>query len=222
MKSGLSKINLTEDCLENHLIVFSRYPEVGKTKTRLIPALGAEEAATLQRQMTEFTLKQVEKLAQQKQDGLNSLSVEIRFAGGDRTLMQDWLGSRWSYQPQSVGDLGERMRQAFQSAFEAGRKRVVTIGIDCPELDAATLAQAFQALQEQDLVLGPATDGGYYLIGLRSLIPQLFSGIDWGTDQVFRQTITIAEAKQLAIATLTPLTDVDRPEDLPIWEATQA
>jgi uncharacterized protein len=205
----------------NHLIVFTRYPEVGKTKTRLIPALGAAGAAALQRQMTEFTLKQVEKLAQQ-QDGLNSLSVEIRFAGGDRSLMQDWLGSRWSYQPQATGDLGERMRLAFQSAFGTGSKRVVTIGIDCPELDAATLAQAFLALQEHDLVLGPATDGGYYLIGLRSLIPELFSGIDWGTDQVFRQTIAVAEAKGLAIATLTPLTDVDRPEDLPIWEATQA
>jgi uncharacterized protein len=114
------------------------------------------------------------------------------------------------------------MRLAFQSAFGTGSKRVVTIGIDCPELDAATLAQAFLALQEHDLVLGPATDGGYYLIGLRSLIPELFSGIDWGTDQVFRQTIAVAEAKGLAIATLTPLTDVDRPEDLPIWEATQA
>jgi len=205
-----------------HLIVFTRYPEVGKTKTRLIPALGAEGAAALQRQMTEFTLKQVESLVQRQQDSLNPpLSVEIRFAGGDRTLMQDWLGSRWSYQPQALGDLGERMRQAFQSAFEAGSKRVVTIGIDCPELDAATLAQAFQALQKHDLVLGPATDGGYYLIGLRSLVPELFSGIDWGTDQVFRQTMTIAEAKKLAIATLTPLTDVDRPEDLAIWEAAQ-
>ncbi|MBD1999914.1 TIGR04282 family arsenosugar biosynthesis glycosyltransferase [Leptolyngbya sp. FACHB-541] len=206
----------------NHLIVFTRYPEVGKTKTRLIPALGAAGAAALQRQMTEFTLKRVEKLAQQ-QDRLNSpLSVEIRFAGGDRSLMQDWLGSRWSYQPQATGDLGERMRLAFQSAFETGSKHVVTIGIDCPELDSATLAQAFQALQEHDLVLGPATDGGYYLIGLRSLIPELFSGIDWGTDQVFWQTMTAAEAKELAIATLAPLTDVDHPEDLPIWEATQA
>jgi rSAM/selenodomain-associated transferase 1 len=206
----------------NHLIVFTRYPEVGKTKTRLIPALGAAGAATLQRQMTEFTLKQAEKLAQQKQDGLNSLSVEIRFAGGDRSLMQDWLGSSWSYQPQATGDLGERMQLAFQSAFEMGSQRVVTIGIDCPELDSATLAQAFQALQNHDLVLGPATDGGYYLIGLRSLIPKLFNGIDWGTNQVFRQTMAIAEGEGLAIATLAPLTDVDRPEDLPIWEATQA
>lgn len=206
----------------NHLIVFTRYPEVGKTKTRLIPALGAAGAATLQRQMTEFTLKQVEKLVQRRQGGLNSLSVEIRFAGGDRTLMQDWLGSHWSYQPQATGDLGEKLQQAFQAAFEAGSQRIVTIGIDCPELDAVTLAQAFQALQEHDLVLGPATDGGYYLIGLRSLMPELFSGVDWGTERVFQQTMAVAESKGVAIATLTPLTDVDRPEDLPIWEAAQA
>ena len=214
---------------EKHLIVFTRYPEVGKTKTRLIPALGAERAAMLQRRMTEFTLKQVEQWVDLHESNLKGdrsshspLSVEIRFAGGDRSLMQGWLGSRWSYQPQAAGDLGERMRQAFQFAFETGSKRVVTIGIDCPELDAATLAQAFQALQNHDLVLGPATDGGYYLIGLRSLIPELFSGIDWGTDQVFQQTVAVAEAKGVAIATLAPLTDVDRPEDLPVWEATQA
>ncbi|NJL36420.1 MAG: glycosyltransferase [Leptolyngbyaceae cyanobacterium SM1_4_3] len=212
---------------EEHLIVFTRYPEVGKTKTRLILALGAEGAAMLQRQMTEFTLKQVAQLADQQNSKRDRAShsppsVEIRFAGGDRTLMQDWLGSRWLYQPQATGDLGERMCQAFQFAFETGSKRVVTIGIDCPELDAATLAQAFQALQNHDLVLGPATDGGYYLIGLCSLIPELFRGIDWGTDQVFQQTVAVAEAKDLAIATLLPLTDVDRPEDLPIWEATQA
>jgi rSAM/selenodomain-associated transferase 1 len=211
---------------EKHLIVFTRYPEVGKTKTRLIPALGAEGAATLQRQMTEFTLKQVEQWVDLHGNDLEgdrspAPSVEIRFAGGDRTLMQDWLGSRWLYQPQATGDLGVRMRQALQFAFEQGSKRAVTIGIDCPQLDSATLAQAFQALQNHDLVLGPATDGGYYLIGLRSLVPELFRGIDWGTDQVFQQTVAVAEAKGLAIATLTPLTDVDRPEDLAIWEATQ-
>lgn len=218
-----------------HLIVFTRYPEVGKTKTRLIPALGAEGAAALQRQMTEFTLKQIEELADLYKSNLMGrssfplsipssveLAVEIRFAGGDRTLMQDWLGSRWSYQPQAAGDLGERMQQAFQSAFERGSRQVVTIGIDCPELDAPRLAQAFQALQGHDLVLGPATDGGYYLIGLRRLIPELFSGIAWGSDQVFRQTIAIAETKGVAIARLAPLTDVDRPEDLAVWEATQA
>lgn len=206
----------------DRLVVFTRYPQPGKAKTRLIPALGAEGAAALQRQMTEYTLRQVQKLL-----NLRALSVEIWFAGTtdaetDRRLMQDWLGSIWVYQPQASGDLGARMAQAFQAAFASGRERVVTIGTDCPGLTAAKLMQAFQSLQASDLVLGPATDGGYYLIGLRRFVPELFAGIAWSTATVLPQTIEIAQRLGLSIAYLDTLTDIDRPEDLPHWQATLA
>jgi hypothetical protein len=195
------------------LIVFTRYPEPGKTKTRLIPALGAEGATQLQRQMTNHTIAQVRELA-----GQCPLSVEVRYAGGDRSSMQTWLGADLDHQPQGEGDLGARMANAFQTAFAQGIERAVTIGTDCPDLNASLLTQAFEALRHHDLVLGPATDGGYYLIGLRRLVPELFVGVDWGTETVFRQTVEKAEALGLAIAYLAPLTDVDRPEDLGIWE----
>lgn len=202
--------------------MFSRYPQAGKAKTRLIPAVGAEGAAALQRQMTEQMLKQVKRW-----QTTSSGSAEIWFAGNtdadlDRQRMQDWLGNHWVYQAQAAGDLGARMSYAFQVAFAAGMERVVTIGTDCPQLDAERLTQAFQALHDYDLVLGVATDGGYYLIGLQRSIPELFVGVDWGTDQVLQQTVEIATSLGLKVAYLDPLTDIDRPEDLPIWETVQA
>lgn len=205
----------------DRLLIFTRYPQPGKAKTRLIPALGATEAANLQRQMTEHMLAQVQTLRQH-----TSLSVEIWFAGSgvdteiaDRELMQAWLGSDWLYKTQIGADLGERLTTATQTAFGDGMQRIVTIGTDCPGLDAVRIQAAFEVLYQADLVLGPATDGGYYLIGLRRFMPDLFVGIHWGSDTVLDQTVEIAERLGLSIAYLDPLTDVDRPEDLWAWEA---
>lgn len=207
------------DHLTNHLIVFTRYPQPGKAKTRLIPTLGANGAAALQRQMTEHTLAHIKRLLT-----TYNCSVEIWFAGTDdietdRQRMQDWLGAEWCYSSQPPGDLGKRMAYAFQSAFTAGAERVITIGTDCPGLDSVRMQEAFQALQTHDVVLGPATDGGYYLIGLRRFIPELFVGISWSTDTVLSETVAIANQLGLTVAYLDALTDVDRPDDLPVWQA---
>jgi hypothetical protein len=192
------------------LIVFTRYPEPGKTKTRMIPVLGASGAARLHRQMTEDTLIQVKEL-----QVFRPISVEVYFAGGSQQLMQEWLGSDVVYRQQSEGDLGRRMASAFQASFAVGMQRVVIIGTDCPDLKSQVISEAFRALEEYDLVLGPAEDGGYYLIGLVRLIPELFVGVSWGTSQVRQQTVEIAERFDLAIAYLPILKDIDRPEDLP-------
>lgn len=199
----------TTECL----ILFTRYPEPGKTKTRLIPALGAEGAATLQRQMTEQKLAEVNQLLT-----FYPLSVEVHFAGGNEQLMQEWLGSSLVYRRQSEGDIGDRMASAFQASFAAGMNAVVVIGTDCPDLNALLIAEAFQLLRQHDLVLGPALDGGYYLIGLRRLIPELFTGIPWSTAEVVQQTITIAQRLGLPVAKLPLLSDIDRPEDLSVWK----
>jgi hypothetical protein len=132
--------------------------------------------------------------------------------------MQSWLGSSLIYQRQSEGDIGCRMASAFQASFEAGMNSVVLIGIDSPDLNAQLMAEAFQALHQHDLVLGPALDGGYYLIGLRRLIPELFTGIRWSTAEVLPQTLRIAQRLELAVAKLPLLSDVDRPEDLSVWK----
>lgn len=198
---------------KQHLIIFTRYPEPGKTKTRLIPALGNVGAAKVQQQMTEYTLLQVQEL--QKAIGI---SVEVRFAGGTVQLMQDWLGLELLYQSQGEGDLGSRMERSLFDAFQKSAEYVIIIGSDCPGVTSQILATAFQQLQSVDLVLGPAIDGGYYLIGLRRFIPELFTNIDWGTSLVLQQTVAIAEKLGVSHTYLPALADVDRPEDLSIWE----
>jgi hypothetical protein len=198
---------------KQHLIIFTRYPEPGKTKTRLIPALGAVGAANLQRQMTEHTIFQARELQKAA-----AITVEVRFVGGDLQLMQDWLGDDLVYQPQGDGDLGSRMGRSLFDAFERSAKQVIIIGSDCPGVNCQILATAFEQLQVFDLVLGPAMDGGYYLIGLQRPIPELFLNIEWGTTQVFQRTVDIAQKLKLSPIYLPLLADVDRPEDLPIWE----
>ncbi|MGL4376645.1 MAG: TIGR04282 family arsenosugar biosynthesis glycosyltransferase [Microcoleaceae cyanobacterium] len=191
------------------LIVFTRYPILGKTKTRLIPVLGEDGATKLHRQLTEKTISTVKKLF-----CYHPLSLEVNFAGGTKNLMQNWLGDTFIYEPQPDGDLGERMAIAFQKSFESGYEKVIIIGTDCPTLKHHILREAFEALNQNELVLGPAEDGGYYLIGLRHFIPQLFENISWGTSSVLEQTNAIALSLNLSIAYLPILADIDRPEDL--------
>lgn len=200
------------------LIIFTRYPDPGTTKTRLIPLLGAEGAADLQRKMTEHTLSCVKRLTTS-----HKLSVEIRYEGGDENLMQNWLGPDFDYRSQGRGDLGLRMKHSFKDAFRSRATAAVLIGTDIPDITHITIQKAFDTLKQKDMVLGPAKDGGYYLIGLRreslsSAIPHIFNGIEWGTGNVFNATTRIARRLKLRYSLLEFLEDVDRPEDLPIWE----
>lgn len=196
--------------MKESLIVFTRYPEAGKTKTRIIPALGAEGAANLHRQMTEYTLLQA------RQPSIDRpFAIEIHFTGGNARLMEDWLGSGLVYRQQSRGDLGQRMKSAFEIAFARGKSKAIVIGTDCPSLTPALIFAAFDALDRgSDLVLGPALDGGYYLIGLCGSFPELFTGIEWGSSRVFEQTRAIARQLNLRVCELAALRDIDRPEDL--------
>ena len=195
--------------MQEELIVFTRHPEPGKAKTRLIPALGAEGAAELHRKMTEHTIAQAKSLKNSR-----STTIAVHFTGGTVTQMQNWLGSELRYYPQQSGDLGDRLINAFQTAFNSGATSAIAIGTDCPELSTEQLAIAFTKLISHPLVIGSASDGGYYLIGLQTLIPELFQTISWSTNIVFSQTLEIAKKLQLEPFHLPTLNDIDRPEDL--------
>ncbi|MBP1715652.1 MAG: hypothetical protein H6Q42_3855, partial [Deltaproteobacteria bacterium] len=138
----------------DRLIIFVRYPEPGKTKTRLIPALGPEGAADLHRRMSEHTLAWTRKL-----QNASAVSLEIRFAGGNENRFHQWLGSDIPCFHQGNGDLGERMARAFNEAFQAGMSRVILVGTDCPDLTEGLVEKALEALNHHDVVLGPARDG---------------------------------------------------------------
>jgi rSAM/selenodomain-associated transferase 1 len=215
--------------IKKRLIIFTRYPVPGKTKTRLIPALGEQGAADLHSRMAEYTLLNLLTLGCDQ-----SLEIGIYYSGGDRTLMQNWLDpiiSSFSenhshsrinlifYHAQMGEDLGKRMQGAFENGFKNKIEKIIIIGTDCPDLSPHLIEETFWALNSQDVVLGPARDGGYYLIGLSQSFPMLFNDIDWGSDRVLAQTKKIIEQEQLSVYDLPVLTDVDRPDDLYIWQS---
>jgi len=193
------------------LLVFTRYPELGKAKTRLIPALGVQGATELHRQLAEWAIAQGRQLHHQHR---GSIQLVVYFTGSTLQAMQTWLGADLVYRSQVTGDLGERLYRAIEQSFAQGIERIVVIGSDCPSLTSELLTQAFQDLACHDLVLGPAADGGYYLIGLSRPIWELFQGIEWGTSRVLAQTLEIAQALELSYCLLPTLSDIDRPEDL--------
>ncbi len=200
------------------LILFTRYPEPGTTKTRMIPKLGAAGAAELQRQMTRHIVSRVTEFT-----ALHPTPLEVRFEGGNKNLMAAWLGAGFDYSPQGEGDIGLRMGRAFEKGFGCGYETVVIIGSDIPDITADIIQKAFEELENHDLVLGPAGDGGYYLIGMHKTAfnranPRLFNGIHWGTDRVLPQTLAVAKEFGLSYTLLDTLDDVDRPEDLAVWQ----
>lgn len=204
------------------LIVFTRFPEPGKTKTRLIPVLGEQGAAELQRRMTEHTISAAATAIRRP-----GLTVTVCYDGSDASRMREWLGPDFIYRSQGSGNLGRRSIRAFDEAFEAGIEAAVIVGSDIPGISADIIQQAFETLQQNDLVLGPAHDGGYYLIGMRRAAalranPRLFKGIKWGSAEVLAQTLQLAEALGLRFVLLQSLADVDRPEDLHVWQTVKS
>ena len=198
------------------LIVFTRYPVAGETKTRLIPALGTDGAAACQRAMTEHLLERV---------CVNFATTEIRYTGTNEAHMRAWLGDGCLYAAQGEGDLGARMAQAFHHAFDHGCECVVIIGVDCPDISFGIVRGALDGLRTHELALGPAVDGGYYLIAARRdaarALPALFDGVAWGGAEVYADTEANAQRLGLSTARLALLRDVDVPEDLPVWERAQ-
>jgi hypothetical protein len=188
------------------IAAFARWPEPGRVKTRLAPALPLELACELHRAMLADTL------------------AAVRGARADRRVLM-WTGAPSGAQgdavPEAAGlewgaqvgaDLGERLEAAFGQLAAAGP--VVVVGSDAPELTAARLGAALDALDSQDLVLGPTRDGGYYLVGLARPAPGLFRGVRWSTEHALEDTRERAAALGLATAMLEPLADVDTPVDL--------
>ncbi len=169
---------------EDTVIIFTKFPLPGLVKTRLIPALGAQGAADCQRRMSEKIVRQVRELKRYR-----ATDLQIHYQGGKTEMMAAWLGDDLNYYPQKGDDIGCRMTAAFQQAFTAGSRRIILVGSDCPALTAAILHSALNKLQRRDLVLGPAVDGGYYLIGLKHPCPALFTEISWGTDRVLAETM---------------------------------
>ncbi len=190
------------------VLIFVRAPIIGTVKTRLARNLGAEAALEIYRRMTAHVLATVHELG-------SAVETRIFFTPArHRTAVEEWLGVELDYHEQSDGDLGARMDAAFATAFEEGFRKVVVVGSDLPGLTSDHLSEAIAALDERDAVIGPASDGGYYLLGLSRPL-DLFQRIPWSTPEVITRTLERFAALGVEPVRLGSLNDVDEVEDLP-------
>jgi rSAM/selenodomain-associated transferase 1 len=186
------------------LIVFVKAPRAGLVKTRLADALGPARACVIYRQLVERLLERLRGLG----------AVELRFSPDDAfEEVQPWLVPPWQAAPQGAGDLGERLERAFVEAFTTSVRRVVVIGSDCPDISAQDVETAWGALRTFDVVLGPATDGGYWLVGLGGPQSLLFRDMPWSSPAVLQETMGRARTAGLKVHLLRELSDVDTVED---------
>lgn len=192
----------------NVVSLFLKAPILGAVKTRLAKSIGDEGALMAYCELVEFLLKSIPET-----------KVHIHYTPNAISLMEDWLGSDYVYHLQEGEGLGERLIHSMQLEFSNGSEKLIFLGGDCPYVDHARLDEAFTLLDENEVVVGPATDGGYYLIGIKEPRAELFQGIDWGTQSVCETTLNICEREGLSVTLLQEESDVD---DLESWQVAKA
>jgi uncharacterized protein len=203
--SGRTARDKAQDTVQDTLLIFAKAPVPGRVKTRLAPDLGAEGAARLYADMGRAIVGAVA--------SGRYASVVCYDPPDALDAMRAWLGDEVVFRAQSEGDLGRRLAQALGDALETSGK-VVVIGTDAPAVDRSLVERAFEALDDVDLVLGPAEDGGYYLLGLDRLEPSLFDDMPWSTDGVLARTLEAAEFTGMSVQLLETLRDIDTVRDL--------
>jgi len=170
--------------------------------------MGAEGACAAYRRMIDHLMPAVR---------TSGHSVELRHTPDDASdEFSCWREPGWDLAPQGAGDLGARLERAFAASVAAGYERALVIGTDCPYVTAHDLREAATSLATHEVVIGPALDGGYWLIGMRGLHPELFRTIPWSTAEVTQATLQRAQSSNVAVHRLRELEDIDT---LPDWEA---
>lgn len=210
--------------------ILCRFPTPGKTKTRMIPRIGPKQAATLQIQLLKHLINN---LAQPTNKILSNYQCSLWLTGESLKNCEEWVTKQHfpqiNHSPialhmQPSGDLGQRMSAICKDLLNTGRQQVILIGSDIPNISAHTIANAIDALNTHNVVIGPAQDGGYYLIGMTNTTYEkhkttIFSNIPWGTKNVFRNTTERLAKLHIYPAILEQLRDIDRPEDLDYAQA---
>lgn len=197
-----------QDPAHRHLLVFAKAPRPGQVKTRLAAHLGAERAAALYRTLGARVVHRLKE---------GPYRTEIHYDPPDAgASVEAWLGSpsELDFRSQVEGSLGMRLEEGLRSAFQRGARSVAVVGTDIPGLTPRLVTDAFHHLRSSDVVLGPAADGGYYLLAMSRLHSQLLEGIPWSTAHVLEATLEQAQRHGLSVSLLPELRDLDRPEDL--------
>ena len=188
------------------IIIFVRNPELGKVKTRLASTVGDEKALEIYIKLLKHTRDVVAQSPHEK----------FLFYTNEITIGDLWPEEIFHKSIQSDGDLGDRIKAAFEYAFESCDSCII-VGSDCPRLSASLINQAFDALEQNDTVVGPTYDGGYYLIGMNRYHEALFQDIPWSTEEVYELTTSKMDQAGLSHQALETLSDVDYEEDWVKW-----
>lgn len=188
---------------ELHLIIFVKNPVLGQVKTRLAAGIGNEKALEVYLQLLNIT----------RNIALDASCTRNVFYSNE-IVSDEWEDDKFNKFIQEGNDLGERMKNAFEQIFALGAKKAVIIGSDCPQLSSEIIENAFRLLDEKDVCIGPAKDGGYYLLGMKKLHPFLFEKKEWSSDSVFDDTVIDLMENRLSYGLLPKLSDVDTIYDL--------
>ncbi|MDK2973179.1 MAG: uncharacterized protein PWP23_2934 [Candidatus Sumerlaeota bacterium] len=187
------------------ILLFVRWPEPGRVKTRLAATMGAEEACRVYRALAQQCFAAACSVA--------GARVVVCGTGAAPEAFRHWLQGAADYWEQPNGDLGARLETMFRRAFDAGAQRVAAIGSDTPGLGGVEIAAAMEALGTYDVTLVPAADGGYVLIGTRRHLPELFEGMPWSSDALLARTLAVCAQRGLSAAQGPPQADIDTEED---------
>lgn len=191
------------------IIIFARYPDEGKVKTRLAATIGDHYAKVFYKLIAENIISEVKRI--------RKVYTYIFFSEEEKSKIKKWLGQKYFYSHQEGKDLGERMSEAFRKVFSHGANKVILTGTDIPDLSKDIIEEAIVSLDNHDIVIGPAKDGGYYLIGMKKLYSPLFEDIEFSTPLVLLQTINKIEKLKLQYCLLPELHDIDTEEELVRW-----
>jgi len=201
--------------MRNALIVFARYPEPGKVKTRLASIIGNERATALYKQWAE-------KIFFESEQTKTITHRYIFYADpGDGKKINSWTKNGFLLHLQQGRDLGERIKYSLQKVFRDAMRKVVIIGTDSPDLTGEIIDNAIHRLDTHDVVIGPAEDGGYYLLGMKQFYPELFNGIPWSSENVFDETVKRMNEIGLRYYRLPVIMDIDTFDDLTRWRYNQ-
>ncbi len=189
---------------DQRIIIFTKNPELGSCKTRLAATIGDKAALSIYEQLLDYTISFCKRLSFPKKVYYSSAISKF-----DR-----WSSPGFYKDKQVDGDLGERMKAAFKKEFEDGATSVVIIGTDCAQINESDIQEAFRLLSQNEVVIGPADDGGYYLLGMNYLIPELFENKSWSTEYLMSETLTTLDANQIEYKLMDTKSDIDIEEDL--------
>ncbi|MCW7493330.1 TIGR04282 family arsenosugar biosynthesis glycosyltransferase [Leptospira sp. 2 VSF19] len=193
---------------KNTLIIFAKQPKLGKVKTRLASSVGEEKALGIYFELLEITKKITSAIDVQK----------IVYWDEFRDDSPNEFEFEYQKKVQETGDLGFKMEKAFQNEFKDGARKIIIIGTDCPFLTKEIIENAYSRLNDFDFVLGPALDGGYYLLGMKEYFPFVFRSIPWSTENVLSLTMNLIQKNNKTVTLLEELCDIDDINDFNLWK----